>query len=59
MGVKMNNLYVIDKDICPEYDNVIQRGQCSSCAYYGGFKMEVGQPCICCGYFEEEEKQER
>lgn len=44
----MYDIYVIDKDICPQYDNVIQKGQCRGCNYYKGFKMHGGQPCIYC-----------
>ena len=53
----MNSLYVIDKDTCPEYDNIIQKGQCGNCVHYEGFKMYEGLPCICCGYYDEENNE--
>lgn len=43
--------YVIDKDYCPDIDNIITKIQCSGCEYYKGFKMYLGQPCIICSYY--------
>ncbi len=45
------NLYVIDKDCCPNQDNIIVRMQCSECEYYRGFDMYNGQPCIKCDFY--------
>ena len=53
----MNSLYVIDKDTCTEYDNIIQKGQCGDCVHYEGFKMYEGLPCICCEYYDEESNE--
>ena len=45
---------VIDKDECPKYENVLYKDQCKGCEYYVDFEMYCGQPCIKCGYEEEE-----
>ena len=44
------DLWVIDKDNCPDDDVVIMKGHCTGCEHYHGFKMEFGQPCIICSY---------
>jgi hypothetical protein len=42
---------VVDKDTCPDRDNIIIRGQCAGCKHYKGFKVdEFGQQCIVCSY---------
>ncbi len=46
-----NNLYVVDKDYCPDKDNIIMQGQCSGCKYYIGFDIYLGQPCIKCSFY--------
>lgn len=43
-------LLVVDKDTCPDKDNIIYKQQCASCEYYKGFKIEDGQPCVECLY---------
>ena len=43
-------LLVIDKDTCPEQDNIIIKQQCGGCKYYRGFIVENGQPCIKCSF---------
>lgn len=42
----INNLHVIDKDYCPEYDTVIMQGLCSDCEYYKRFEIKNGERCI-------------
>ena len=52
----MNNLYVIDKDFCPENDDVIiMQGMCNGCEYYKSFEMKDGQRCIACSFWEEKD----
>lgn len=45
-GIEMDkiNLYVMNKDYCPDDDNIIQQTQCGDCKYYKGFEMSMGQP---------------
>lgn len=50
--MKEYDLYVMDKDTCPEmYDTIIYRGQCTGCEHYKGFEMYNGQPCVQCDYY--------
>ncbi len=49
--MKNNNLYAIDKDYCPEKDDIIMKGQCSGCEHYKGFDMYLGQPCVKCSFY--------
>lgn len=56
--MKDNNLYAIDKDYCPEKDDIIMKGQCSDCEYYKGFEMYNGQPCVKCAYYAKNEEGE-
>ena len=57
--MKQDDLYVIDKDYCPEKDDsIIMKGQCSGCKYYKGFDMYLGQPCIKCSYYAKISKDE-
>ncbi len=44
------DLRVINKDTCPDSDNVITNRQCNSCKHYGRFEMYYDQPCIICNY---------
>ena len=46
------DLWVIDKDNCPDDDVVIMNGQCTSCEHYKGFKMVNSQRCIICSFCE-------
>ena len=48
--VKTSNLLVIDKDTCPDQDNIIIKQQCTGCRYYREFKLYNGQPCVKCSY---------
>lgn len=45
------NLWVINKDCCPEDDVVVIQGQCACCKHYHRFKMEFGQPCVVCSFY--------
>lgn len=49
------NLYVMDKDYCPDCDAIIMQGMCSGCQYYCGFELYEGQRCVKCSYYSEEE----
>ncbi len=48
----IEKLRVIDKDTCPERDNIIIQNQCSSCKHYSGFELYNGQRCVKCDYFD-------
>lgn len=52
------NLYVMNKDYCPDDDNIIQQMQCGDCKYYKGFEMSMGQPCIKCSYYSSIQNKE-
>lgn len=50
------NLYVMNTDICPKSDCVIEKHNCgSSCKYYAGFEICNGLPCIKCKYYYDNE----
>ena len=49
--MEKNNLYTIDKDFCPQKDNILIQGQCGGCEYYNGFELYEGQRCIKCAYY--------
>lgn len=46
-----NNLYVMNKDYCPDRDTIIKRGLCSGCKHYKGFDLYLGQQCIKCSFY--------
>ena len=48
--IKMNYPREINKDDCPEQDNVLYPHQCDGCTYYEGFEMIKGKRCIYCNY---------
>lgn len=51
--VSKYNLWVIDKDNCPDDDDVIiMHGQCTSCEHYKGFKIVNTQRCVICSFYE-------
>ncbi len=50
-------LYAIDKDYCPENDQILVKNQCSGCEHYKGFQMYLGQPCVACSYYEDIQKE--
>lgn len=52
------NLYVMDKDYCPESDAIIMRGMCNGCQYYCGFELYEGQRCERCSYYSETEESD-
>lgn len=52
------NLWVIDKDNCPDDDVVIMQGQCTSCEHYKGFKIVNSQRCIICSFYENNNNSE-
>lgn len=54
--MKENNMYAIDKDYCPDKDDIIMKGQCSGCEHYKGFDMYLGQPCVKCSFYASLEK---
>lgn len=45
------NLYTIDCDTCPKFDNIICNNQCGDCEYYNGFEMYHDQRCVKCSYY--------
>ena len=47
-----NNLFVMDKDPCPDNDQIIYKDMCSKCSYYKGFEINMGQRCIRCSFYE-------
>jgi len=50
-GVNTNYLILaIDKDNCPNQDNIIIKEQCSGCKYYKDFTLYNGHPCIICSH---------
>ncbi len=51
------DMWVIDKDCCPENDQIIIKGDCASCPYYKGFQMCNSQPCVKCSFYDEESKK--
>lgn len=51
------DLWVIDKDNCPDDDLVIMQGHCIGCQHYRGFKVEYGLPCVICSFYVNEDKQ--
>lgn len=55
-----NNLYVMDKDYCPNFDNdqIIYKDMCSSCEYYKGFEIYLAQRCIKCSYYADKNRSE-
>ena len=53
------NLYSIDMDYCPKYDNIIMKMQCSGCKYYKGFELYNAQPCIKCSYYYDLDDQNK
>lgn len=53
------NLWVIDKDNCPDNDIVIMQGQCTSCEHYEGFKIVNSQRCIVCSFYENNNNSEK
>lgn len=46
------NLWVIDKDNCPDDDVIIMQGQCTNCEHYKGFKIVNSQRCVICSFYE-------
>lgn len=52
------NLYVMDKDYCPESDAIILQGMCNGCQYYCGFVLYEGQRCVSCSYYSETEESD-
>lgn len=49
----IEKLRVIDKDTCPDQDNIIIQNQCSGCKHYSGFEIYNGQRCIKCNYYND------
>ncbi len=49
-------LYVIDKDVCPNQENVIMQKQCGGCQYYQGFEKYNGQPCVKCSFYSKSQE---
>ncbi|MBE6772287.1 MAG: hypothetical protein E7547_09135 [Ruminococcaceae bacterium] len=54
-----NNLYAVDKDYCPDNDNIIMKGQCGGCEHYRGFDMYLGQPCVKCSFYTDIKNNEQ
>lgn len=52
--VDNSDMYVINKDYCPEKDDIIMQGQCTGCEYYLGFGMYLGQPCVKCSFYKKQ-----
>lgn len=46
---------LIDKDTCPEEDNIIMHGQCDSCKYFCAYSAFEGMPSVKCGYYHSTE----
>ncbi len=46
-----DNLYLMNKDCCPDRDTIIVNGLCSGCRHYKGFDLYYGQPCIKCSFY--------
>ncbi len=53
-----NNLFVMDKDYCPDNDQIIYKDMCSNCNYYNGFEVNFGQRCIKCSFYTEIKEKE-
>ena len=47
------NLYVMDKDYCPDKDAIIYRNICDNCTHYCGFQVENGERCIRCSFYND------
>ena len=50
------DLWVVDKDECPDDEAVIMKDHCVGCQCYEGFKMVDGQPCVACSFYERQIK---
>lgn len=48
--MQTENLLSVNRDYCPEKDNILIRGECGGCKYYKGFELYNGQQCIRCSY---------
>ena len=48
-----NNLFVINKDNCPNTDEIIYKLTCSQCQHYKGFELYNAQPCIKCSFYKD------
>ena len=49
------NLYVQNKDYCPDSDQILTQSQCAGCTFYKGFLLENGEPCVKCTYYQSNE----